>query len=179
MATVIWLLLVQGILGAFDTLYFHEWKARLPARGRSASLELRLHAARDFIYAIIFASLPWFAWQGWWAAVMGGLLLAEVAITLSDFVIEDVVRRPIGGVYPGERITHALMGIVYGAMLAYLVPTLCNWWALEAKLAISLVDVPDPLIWLMALMAVGVFLSGLRDMAASYELPGSSWPWKL
>ena len=31
MNTVLWLLAVQGALGAFDTLYYHEWRARLPA----------------------------------------------------------------------------------------------------------------------------------------------------
>jgi hypothetical protein len=39
---------VLGIIGAFDTFYYHEWRARLPARGRRAAAELKLHAARDF-----------------------------------------------------------------------------------------------------------------------------------
>ena len=28
---VLWLLTAQGLLGAFDTVYFHELRARLPA----------------------------------------------------------------------------------------------------------------------------------------------------
>ena len=31
MTTALWLLAIQGLIGAFDTLYFHEWRARLPA----------------------------------------------------------------------------------------------------------------------------------------------------
>ena len=27
-------------------------------------------------------------------------------------------------------------------------------------------------------MAAGVFLSGLRDLSAAFELPYGSWPWK-
>ena len=64
MITALWLMAAQGVIGAFDTLYYHEWRARLPARGREASPELKLHAARDLLYGILFGTLPWFAWQG-------------------------------------------------------------------------------------------------------------------
>ena len=57
MAVVLWLLAVQGATGAFDTLYFHEYRARLPGRPEAVH-ELRLHALRDFIYVGIFAALP-------------------------------------------------------------------------------------------------------------------------
>jgi len=30
MMPVIWLLIVQGALGAFDTLWYHEWKVARP-----------------------------------------------------------------------------------------------------------------------------------------------------
>ena len=56
--TALWLLAIQGAIGAFDTLYYHEWRARLPARGSIAAPELRLHAARDFLYTVIFGTLP-------------------------------------------------------------------------------------------------------------------------
>ncbi len=57
MATALWLLALLGVIGAFDTLYYHEWRARLPGR-RSAAPELRLHAVRDFLYAVLFGALP-------------------------------------------------------------------------------------------------------------------------
>lgn len=50
-------------------------------------------------------------------------------MTLTDFVVKDAVRRTWGGVYPGERVMHAVMGLVYGAMLAYLLPVVVVWWA--------------------------------------------------
>ena len=34
------------------------------------------------------------------------------------------MRKDLGDVYAGERVTHAIMGILYGGMLACLVPTL-------------------------------------------------------
>ncbi len=59
MVTALVLMAVQGLIGAFDTFYYHEWKARLPGRGKAAAAELKLHAARDFLYAVLFGTLPW------------------------------------------------------------------------------------------------------------------------
>jgi hypothetical protein len=174
---VLWLLAVQGLLGAFDTLYYHEARARLVARVPDTSSELVLHAVRDVIYAIVFATLPWLAWQGWWAYALAALLLAEIGITLADFVVEDRVRRPLGGVYPGERVMHAVMGIVYGAMLAHLVPELLGWAAAPSALAWAPVEAPAALSWALTAMGAGVLLSGLRDLAAVLSLPPGGWPW--
>ena len=126
-SAAMWLLAVQGIIGAFDTLYYHEWRARLPARGAIAAPELKLHAARDFLYAVLFGTLPWVAWHGVWAVVLVAILVAEIAFTMADFVTEMSVRRSLGDVYAGERVTHAVMGIVYGAMIAVLLPALSMW----------------------------------------------------
>jgi len=122
MRTALYLLCSLAILGGADTLYYHEWRARLPAMGRRARSELELHALRDFVYAVLFSTLPWIAWRGAWAIALAVLLLAEIVLTLWDFVVEDWVRKSLGGLYPGERIMHAVMGILYGAMLAYLLP---------------------------------------------------------
>ena len=56
MRTAIWLLLLQASLGAFDTLYYHEYRLKL-AHSVHTRVELRLHASRDFAYAIIIGSL--------------------------------------------------------------------------------------------------------------------------
>ena len=37
MLTALWLMAAQGLIGAFDTFYYHEWKARLPARGADSA----------------------------------------------------------------------------------------------------------------------------------------------
>src|SRR5712671_5220824 len=102
MATALWLLAVQGVIGAFDTLYYHEWRARLPARGAQAAPELKLHAIRDFLYAVLFGTLPWLAWHGLWVAALVTVFCAEIVLTLTDFVVEIRVRKPLGDVYAGE-----------------------------------------------------------------------------
>ena len=50
MTTTLTLFVVLACLGAFDTLYYHEWRARLPAMGPLARSDLPLHALRDFVY---------------------------------------------------------------------------------------------------------------------------------
>jgi hypothetical protein len=179
MRTALWLLAVQGVIGAFDTLYYHEWRARLPARGRVAAPELRLHALRDFLYALLFGTLPWLAWCGLWVAVLAIVLLAEIVLTLTDFVVEIRVRKSIGDVYAGERVTHAVMGIIYGAMVANLLTVLRDWWSLPTALVPTPADVPETLRWALSVMAVGVFLSGLRDLYAALGLPQGGWPWNV
>lgn len=179
MNRVLWLLAIQGALGGLDTLYYHEWRARLPALGPAAKAELQLHAARDFIYAIIFGTLPWLAWEGIWAAVLAALLLAEIALTLFDFIVEDRVRQPLGGVYKGERAMHAIMGIIYGAMLAHLIPIMVRWWSQPTALSVQVSSVPEPLRWTLYVMAAGVLLSGVRDLCAAIGLPHSGWPWGI
>jgi hypothetical protein len=175
--TALWLLAIQGAIGAFDTLYYHEWRARLPSLP-GARPELRLHAARALIYAIIFALLPRVEWRGAWAYVLGALLAAEICITLRDFVVEDDVRAPLGGVFAGERVTHALMAIIYGAMLANLLPALDAWRRASTALATQTQAVPLELVWLLTLMSAGVGVSGARDAYATLGLPGGAWPWR-
>jgi hypothetical protein len=172
------LFLVLACLGAFDTLYYHEWRARLPAMGRLAGSELRLHALRDFIYAIMFGTLPWMVWAGGYVIPLVALLVAEIILTLWDFVVEDWIRKPLGGVYPGERVMHGVMGIVYGAALAYLVPVLRAWWFRPTSFAIASPANSNILGWVLTFTAVGVLLSGIRDLCASVGMRGSAWPWK-
>ena len=178
MIYALWLLAAQGLIGAFDTVYYHEWRARLPALGGEARAELGLHAARALIYGVVFATLPRVEWRGAWALAFAALLAAEIVITLKDFVVEDRVRKSLGGVYPGERVTHAVMGIIYGAMLANLAPTLLAWWRESTALAATTADAPQSLVWALTLMSAGVTLSGARDLYAALSLPGCAWPWR-
>lgn len=179
MIAALWLLAVQGLIGAFDTLYFHEWRARLPARGALAASELKLHAARDFLYALIFATVPFVAWQGLWVLVLGAILIAEIIVTLTDFVVEIAARKALGDVYAGERVTHAVMGILYGAMVASLIPVLLHWWTLPTALVAVDAPVPESLRWGLVIMAGGVFFSGVRDLYAALDLPYCGWPWPV
>jgi len=37
--------------------------------------------------------------------------------------------------------------------------------------------VPEPLRWLLLVMATGVFVSGARDLYSAAGLPHGAWPW--
>jgi hypothetical protein len=159
MRTAIWLLLLQASLGAFDTLYYHEYKLKLPL-GDHTGLELRLHAARDFAYAIIIGTLGFVTWTGVCAWFLLALLAGEIGITLWDFIEEDKIRR----LPAGERAMHAIMGIVYGAFLAFLIPEMLDWSTRPTGFGPSYHGFPA---WLLLGLAAGVFASGIRDLVAS------------
>ena len=162
MKTTLNLLLVQGCLGAFDTLWYHEFKLRLP-QAPTAKEELRLHAYRDFIYAVVFGALAWATCNGIYAWVLCGLLFTEIIITLRDFVEEDRSRK----VPAGERVMHALMGLVYGAILMSLLPQVATWVGLPTGIAIGHYGVKS---WILTAFAVGVLISGVRDLMGATRI---------
>jgi hypothetical protein len=171
------LLIVQGSLGAFDTVYYHEYKAQLPAGGARTRLELWLHAVRDFAYATLFGTLPFVAWCGAWTAVLVGLIAFEIVVTMTDFAIEPRARAP-ADVLPGERVTHGLMAIVYGAALFALAPSILAWSTRPTAFAPLDESVPFPVRVVLPLMSAGVFLSGVRDAYAALGGPGGAFPWR-
>jgi len=155
-------LIVLGILGALDTLYYHEWKLRLP-KTPSARSELRLHASRDFAYTIVFGSLAWTTWNGLLLWPLVFILIFEIWVTLTDFLEEDRTRR----LPAGERVMHAVMGIVYGVFLALFYPTAVAWFHLETGFGMAGYGAIS---WILSVFALGVFSSGIRDIVASSGL---------
>jgi hypothetical protein len=162
MLIALYLLLAQGVLGAFDTLWYHEYRQQLPQHA-AAKIELRLHAARDFAYAIVFGSLAWFLWHGAWAWLFIAILVFEIGITLWDFIEEDISRR----LPAGERVMHTVMAIIYGAFLANLVPEIWRWTSEPTQFVFVQRGI---LSWVLSGFAVGVLLSGIRDIVASFHV---------
>lgn len=165
MNVVLTLLVVNAVVGAWDTIWYHELQARLPQRVPVAGRELRFHAARDGVYVVLYGMLAWWQPAGRWVALVAVLVAAEIVITLCDFVEEDRTRPLLGGIAPGERVLHSAMAIVYGAMLAHLVPTLIDAWAEPTAWVRH--DAPLGLSWAATLAAVGIAGSGVRDVLAT------------
>ena len=162
-STLLWILIsIQIAMGAFDTLYHHEMTERLAWRP-SQRHELRLHSVRNILYALLFLTLGWLEVRGIWAMVVIAVLVAEVVITLMDFVEEDLSRK----LPASERINHTLLALNYGAILVLLMPVLIEWagQATEVKFV-------SYGYWslLAAASALGVALFGLRDLAAARRL---------
>ena len=160
MTDVLWgFIFLQMMLGGFDTLWHHELTERLAWRP-SQSGELRLHGVRNLAYALVFVTLGWSEPHGTAALALIALMLGELIITLWDFVEEDRTRK----LPATERITHTLLTLNYGGVLAMLIPLLGQWAALPTAIMPAYYGVWS---WFCAVAAVGVVLSGLRDLAAA------------
>jgi len=152
------LITVQAVMGAFDELWHHEIKERLPAK-RAAARELSLHAIRELLYAFIFFALAWYEWHGAWAVLLAAVVIIEIPITLLDFIEEDRTRHLV----PLERVLHTVLAINLGLMLALLAPIMLGWW--RAPAAIVFVDY-GAFSWLLTLFAAGVFAWSVRNTLA-------------
>jgi uncharacterized protein len=160
MTTIFWIaLFAQMAMGAFDTIYHHEGTERLAWRPEQAG-ELRLHGVRNLAYAVLFMALGWSVPMGGWAVALMLLLLGELFITLWDFVEEDRTRK----LPATERLTHTLLTLNYGIVLALLVPWL---WANAGQPTALAATFHGMISWMCAAASVGVIVSGLRDLVAA------------
>src|SRR5882757_1332874 len=123
MNDILWTaVLAQMLMGGFDTAWHHEGTQRLAWRP-SAARELRLHGVRNLAYAAMFAALGWTEPHGAAAVALIALMTGELIITLWDFVEEDRTRN----LPATERVTHTLLTLNYGVVLALLIPVLIRW----------------------------------------------------
>lgn len=163
MTPLLWsLIALQIVMGAFDTFYHHELTERLAWRP-SQRYELKLHAVRNLLYALLFLVLGWIEVYGILAMAVIAVLAVEIVITLMDFVEEDLSRK----LPASERINHTLLAINYGAILVLLLPVLGEWAARPSGVA------PAYAGWLSiaaAICAAGAGVCGLRDFAAARRL---------
>jgi uncharacterized protein len=158
--TALWTLVAaQLAMGLFDVLYHHELTERIAWR-RSQRRELTLHAARNFAYAALFLVLGLCQPRGLAAVLAIVLLVAELVITLIDFVEEDLSRK----LPASERITHTLLAVNYGAILALLLPILLDWAMKPTAIVPVWYGIGSAL---APLAALGVTLFGLRDLFAA------------
>jgi uncharacterized protein (TIGR01777 family) len=156
------LVIAQGLMGAFDTLYHHELRAALPQQ-TSAALELRIHAGRSLVYGILFVGLAWLIWGGAWLWALAVILLSEVVLTLWDFLVEDRSRL----LPPAERVLHTIMALNGGASFALLCLFAPLWWKLPSRLVVTSHG------WqsiVLSAFAGGVLASALRDSRAGSAL---------
>lgn len=159
MTDILWIaIFAQVVMGAFDTLYHHEGTERLAWRP-SQGLELTLHGIRNLAYPF-FLSLGWLVPQGAWAIGLIALLLAELLITLWDFVEEDRTRD----LPATERVTHTLLTLNYGFILAMLIPRLADLAVQPSALVLTYHGF---MTWFCAVSSIGVIVFGLRDLAAA------------
>jgi len=164
-----YLLLALGLLGAADILFFHTLAQRLHDH-RPARAELFTHFLRGPTYALLFAGLPNFEFQGAWFWALAALLALDLGISVADFWLEPESRKALGGLPRGEYLLHVLIAMLYGALV------LAVWVEAGAgrhqPTALRWIDVgaPLPLRLVLAAMAPLVLLTGLSDLRALIRL---------
>ncbi|AVA35077.1 uncharacterized protein ACUXAV_003052 [Cupriavidus metallidurans] len=156
------LLIVQALMGAFDTLYHHELTQGLPHSPR-ARRELSIHAIRAVLYGVLFASMANLKFFGIWTFAIAGLVVVEIWLTLWDFVVEDRSRK----LPATERVLHTLLAINGGALFGLYAVQLVEWFQAPTGLAIASFGWRG---WLLSLAAAGVTVSGIRDGLAARRM---------
>src|SRR6478752_6766782 len=169
MTTMLWTLIaIQIAMAAFDTIYHHELTERLAWRP-SQRHELKLHAARSLIYAMMFCVLGFLEVHGVLAMLLITALVIEVFITLADFIEEDMSRK----LPASERVNHTLLAINYGAILVLLLPVLIDRAMQPTGIKTAYAGL---LSIAAAACAAGAALCGVRDFAAVRRLARMTMP---
>ena len=163
MDLILSLLIAQGLLGAFDTIFHHELTEALP-RHVSARKELSIHALRAVLYGLVFAGMAWLEWHGVWAGVLGIIILIEVLLTLWDFVVEDQTRK----LPASERVLHTVLAINGGAIFGLFFALVWLDWLYQPG-ALLAIDYGWKSIAL-TVFGAGVTASGVRDAFAAWGL---------
>lgn len=163
-ALLLVLLVVQGVMGGFDTLVNHDLIEHL-AKRPSARTEVGLHAMREAIYAALFAGLGWFAWHGAMAALIAGLLVAELLVSATDEYVENLTR-----VLPqNERVLHLFLTLNLGFLIVVAGLVLPAWLVEPAGLALRSAG---PLTWVLSALAALSLFWAARDFSAWRRLRG-------
>lgn len=162
MKIVLYLLIWQGAVGAYDALRNHEWKENLPNRPAAAT-EQFIHGARELLLACLFIGLAWFEWKGAMAWVIIALLAAEIALTGWDYIVEDKTRI----LSPNETILHLMLSMGGGACVALLIPELLQWSVLPDGLNLTGYGIAS---WVLTLSGAGAFIWSIRDFRSAARL---------
>lgn len=155
----------MGVLGALDIALFHMWKHRLRSR-RESRAELVTHFLRGPTYAALFVAVPNLRMEGAWFAGLLAVLAFDVAISIADFWLEPASRASAGGLPRGEYVLHALLAMLYGALVVEVFRA--PGGGLAAPTTIAWIETGPPLLVRVALavMAPIALASAILDLAA-------------
>ena len=118
----VYALMAHGAIGGTDVVLHHEMVVKLPSQP-NAGAEQRLHAARELLFALIFALLAWAEWHGWWIGLIVFLFAAELWVSTIDTIVEWETR-----VLPKtERIEHVALFVNLGIVMTLLGQAMLGW----------------------------------------------------
>jgi len=169
MIAATYLLLALGALGATDVLLYHSIAHGIRHHADSRA-ELIIHSLRGPTYAVLFLLVPNFALHGLWFWALMALFAIDLAISIADFAIERHSRAFFGGLPSGEYVLHILMAILFGALVTSVCFEAGEWASLPTQIGFQPAAVPLIVRIALAVMAIGVFVSGAQDALAAIRL---------
>ncbi|MFP2904291.1 SRPBCC family protein [Pyxidicoccus sp. 3LFB2] len=178
MTAAFYLLLAIGLLGAFDTLYFHMWRGRLQERPESQR-EVLWHTVRLLIYALQFLWVPHLRFQGLALGLLAVLYAADVLVAWADVWEERDSRASQGGLPRGEYFMHVVLSVLVGLYLMSVFQAVWPERLLSTGLRVDPPAVPVALRTLMTVMGVVTLALFARDLSrwfAFHRMPATSLP---
>jgi len=171
-----YILFLLGCLGATDIAVYHCVAHGIRSHPDSRS-ELLVHSLRGPTYAALFLVIPNLALHGLFFWCLIGLFAVDVAVSICDFALEGQSRRFFGGLPTGEYILHIVIAMLFGALVAAVWFEAFPWASLPSRVIYSPASVPTVLRFVMVVMAVLVFASGIQDLVAARRLRGETPRW--
>jgi hypothetical protein len=155
----VYALMAHGAIGGTDVILNHELVARLPSQP-NAGTEQRLHAARELLFALLFAMLAWAEWHGWWIAAIVLLFAAELWVSTIDTIVEWDTR-----VLPKtERIEHVALFVNLGIVLTLLGQAMLEWSRQPSAVVAVHYGWASLVLSAMALASFGWFVRDTRNV---------------
>lgn len=157
------LLLVIGLLGAFDVVYFHGWRGRLQERPE-CQREVLWHTARHLVYALQFLWVAHLRFHGLALGVLAVLYAADVFIAFADVWEEQRSRAPQGGLPRGEYFMHVVLSVLVGLYLMSIFHAVWPDRLLPTAVRVEPPTVPGVLRGVMTVMGLGALGAFMRDL---------------
>ncbi|NUP11840.1 MAG: SRPBCC family protein [Polyangiaceae bacterium] len=164
------LLLAIGLLGAFDVLYFHHYKARIPWTAATRS-EAFAHVAKAPVYAAQFFVVPNMELHGRWLLALVFIYAVDVAVAAWDVAIEPRARASVGGLPAGEYAMHIALSVLVGIYLAEVARAAAPWWHLPDRIVWA-GGVPPALRIALGVLGAGALAMGAVELAVLSNIPG-------
>lgn len=156
MLVAFYILSFGGLVGAYDVLYYHMYRARLWQRPE-AMMENVTHAIRALLFSTFFFLLLFVEARGSWWWLYPAVCTLEMLNTMSDTFLEKRSREPQGGMENGEYMLHVFLSVMIGAVMACMLFESWSWSTQPTELILRARDVPAP----MFLGGVGSIAVGL------------------
>jgi len=171
MQVAAWLLLLIGLLGAFDVWWFHGRLAQVATRPECRR-EHRWHVARHLVYAVQLAWVPHLRFHRAALWILVVLYAADVFVAVGDVLSEPDSRRAQGGLPRGEYLTHVILSVLVGAYFCAIIGVVWQDRLLPSAIVIAPPDVPLVVRALLSVMSLGVFGLFVVSLLPSLRRPG-------